>query len=94
MGLGPQSLWPIRERRKAGFAAGGETEPISDSESRPVRLACREWRGRGLWPRVSPLAGSGRGPKVWAGRAVSAAEPDAGGAAAVAALGMGGAPAA
>lgn len=68
-GLGPQSLWPIRERREAGFAQEGETEPISDSESRPVRLASRERRGRGLWPRsphsrrVGGAQASGRGER-------------------------------
>lgn len=49
--------------------------------------------GRGF-PTAWACARSGWGPRAWAGRAVSAAEPDAGGAAAAAALGMGGAPAA
>ena len=65
----------------------GEIEPISNSESPPVRLACREWEGVASGP--SHLT-----REEWAERVVSAAEPDAGGAAAVAALGMGGAPAA
>lgn len=42
---------------------------------------------------ASQLVRSGRGLGPWAGRMLSAEEPDAGGAAARAALGMGGAPA-
>lgn len=79
-GFSQEGAWPIRERKGAGFAAVRvETEPISNSESPPVRLACREWRGGAT---VSKRARSGRSD--WCQRRSRMR----------AALGMGGAPAA
>lgn len=97
-GRGRQSILANQRTHGGGLGRKRVEWSLSEGDYPPIRSACRERRGRGLRRWVPYCLGPSAeevGPgRAWAGRAVSAAEPDAGGAAAAAALGMGGAPAA